>query len=213
MTFTTANHRAAPNGNRLSIPAHLEALIYKPDLKPFNWRKQVKDVERVTRQVEREKEMQLQRKRIEEERKRREKIAKFEIDRKRNADFYNKAQLMIDEDSGQITYHNKYLEHPMRAERIIAIFCKAFDIPEIELLEFTRKYAIVKKRQVLMWILKKSGKQSLSGIGRRMSGRDHSTVLHAVRKVDETPALLELAEEMQATVLFLEREAYGNGYI
>lgn len=212
MTFITPNQRtsSAPNGSRLGMPSHLEALIYKPDLKPFNWRKQVKDVQRITRQVEREQEMQLQRQKIEEERKRRQKIAKFEIDRKRNADAYNKSQLKICKDSGEVTIHNKYLKHPMRTERLISIFCKALNLTQTNLMAAGRKVEIVKNRHILMWILHRNTGISYSALGRRIGGRDHSTAMHAIRKVNDRKFLLSLAEEVQATVLFLEREAYGD---
>lgn len=216
MTFISPDQRtsSAPNGSRLGMPSHLEALIYKPDLKPFNWRKQVKDVQRITRQVEREQEMQLQRQKIEEERKRRQKMAKFEIDRKRNLDAY-KAQLKIDKETGLAKFQNKYLSHQMRFERLISIFCKAFGVSHESLIGDSRKRDVVKNRQLIMWLLNQDENlqgpaKSLSAIGRRFGNRDHSTVLHSVRKINETKPLLRLAEEMQATVLFLEREAYGD---
>lgn len=191
------------------MPSHLEALIYKPDLKPFNWRKQVKDVQRITRQAEREQEMQLQRQKIEEERKRRQKMAKFEIDRKRNLDAY-KAQLKIDKETGLAKFQNKYLSHPMRSERLILIFCKAFNVTQTDLMAAGRKVEIVKHRQILMWLLHRNTGISYSALGRRIGGRDHSTAMHAIRKVNDRKLLLSLAEEVQATVLFLEREAYGD---
>jgi chromosomal replication initiator protein len=36
-----------------------------------------------------------------------------------------------------------------------------------------------------MYLAKKLTSRSLPDIGRRFGGRDHSTVLHAVRKIDE----------------------------
>jgi chromosomal replication initiator protein len=40
-------------------------------------------------------------------------------------------------------------------------------------------------RQVGMYLAKKLTSRSLPEIGRRFGGRDHSTVLHAVRKIDD----------------------------
>ena len=210
MTFITAEQRAssAPNGNRLGMPAHLEALIYK-DLKPINWRNECRQLEQLTKNAERENKLQRQQKKKETERKRREKIAQFEIDRKRNADFYNRAQLKIDEISGEVTYRNAYLQSTVRCDRLISIFCRAFTADLSELMDKGRKIELVKHRQILMWILHESAGQTYSSIARKF-GRDHSTVMHSVKKVHRTECLLKLAEEMQATVLFLEREAYGD---
>lgn len=48
-----------------------------------------------------------------------------------------------------------------------------------------RRYKnLVAERQVLMWLTKKHTGLSLPQIGRLFGGRDHSTVLHAVRKTE-----------------------------
>jgi chromosomal replication initiator protein len=48
-------------------------------------------------------------------------------------------------------------------------------------------------RQVAMWLAKQITTRSLPDIGRRFGGRDHTTVLHAVRRIEalkaEDPAL------------------------
>jgi chromosomal replication initiator protein len=40
-------------------------------------------------------------------------------------------------------------------------------------------------RQIGMYLAKKLTSRSLPEIGRRFGGRDHSTVLHAVRKIED----------------------------
>jgi chromosomal replication initiator protein len=58
---------------------------------------------------------------------------------------------------------------------------------------------VVRPRQVAMYLAKTLTLRSLPEIGRRFGGRDHTTVLHAVRKIenlvnnDNT-----LAEEIEA---------------
>jgi len=42
---------------------------------------------------------------------------------------------------------------------------------------------VVKPRQIAMYISKEMTNQSLPDIGRRFGGRDHTTVLHAVKKI------------------------------
>jgi chromosomal replication initiator protein len=40
-------------------------------------------------------------------------------------------------------------------------------------------------RQTAMWLCKQLTTRSLPDIGRRFGGRDHTTVLHAVRRIEE----------------------------
>jgi hypothetical protein len=69
-------------------------------------------------------------------------------------------------------------------EDCIKFICKTELISRIELLSHRRTVAIVAPRQKLMWLCKKYTRRSLPEIGRALGGRDHTTVLHAVRKYD-----------------------------
>ncbi|WP_334175968.1 helix-turn-helix domain-containing protein, partial [Pseudoxanthobacter sp.] len=44
---------------------------------------------------------------------------------------------------------------------------------------------IVRPRQIAMYLAKTMTPRSLPEIGRQFGGRDHTTVLHAVRKIEE----------------------------
>ena len=63
---------------------------------------------------------------------------------------------------------------------------------------------IVRPRQVAMYLLKKGCHLSLPDIGRRLGGRDHTTVLHAVRKIEvligRDPELASEIEALTVTV-------------
>ena len=48
-----------------------------------------------------------------------------------------------------------------------------------------RQRSIARPRQVAMWLAKRLTTRSLPDIGRRFGGRDHTTVMHGVRKIDE----------------------------
>jgi len=48
-----------------------------------------------------------------------------------------------------------------------------------------RARAVARPRQVAMYLAKQLTARSLPEIGRKFGGRDHTTVMHAVRKVDE----------------------------
>jgi chromosomal replication initiator protein len=52
----------------------------------------------------------------------------------------------------------------------------------------TRKREILEPRQIFMWLIRNKTAISLSNIGKICGGRDHSTVIHACRKVDDYAA-------------------------
>ena len=54
-----------------------------------------------------------------------------------------------------------------------------------ELLSARRARNIARPRQVAMYLAKQHTSRSLPEIGRKFGGRDHTTVMHAVRKVDD----------------------------
>jgi chromosomal replication initiator protein len=57
---------------------------------------------------------------------------------------------------------------------------------------------IVRPRQVAMYLAKMMTPRSLPEIGRRFGGRDHTTVLHAVRKIeDQIGGDVKMAQEME----------------
>lgn len=51
-----------------------------------------------------------------------------------------------------------------------------------------RSRAVVRPRQVAMYLAKQLTPRSLPEIGRKFGGRDHTTVIHAVRKIEELSA-------------------------
>ena len=48
-----------------------------------------------------------------------------------------------------------------------------------------RAVAIARPRQIAMYLAKRLTTRSLPEIGRKFGGRDHSTVIHAVRRIEE----------------------------
>jgi chromosomal replication initiator protein len=51
-----------------------------------------------------------------------------------------------------------------------------------------RARAVARPRQVAMYLSKQLTSRSLPEIGRMFGGRDHTTVMHAVRKIEELRA-------------------------
>jgi len=86
----------------------------------------------------------------------------------------------------------------VRIEDIQRIVARHYNVSKNELLSNRRTRTIVKPRQVAMYLSKALTPRSLPEIGRRFGGRDHTTVLHAVRKI-ETQAVGDttLAQELE----------------
>jgi chromosomal replication initiator protein len=60
-----------------------------------------------------------------------------------------------------------------------------FNIKISEMQSARRARAVARPRQVAMYLAKQLTSRSLPEIGRKFGGRDHTTVMHAVRKVEE----------------------------
>lgn len=90
----------------------------------------------------------------------------------------------------------------VRIEDILRVVGRHYAVPRADLLSPRRARSIVRPRQVGMYLAKKLTPRSLPEIGRRFGGRDHSTVLHAVRKIEE---LLKTDDKLAREVTLLIR--------
>ncbi len=73
----------------------------------------------------------------------------------------------------------------VRIEDIQRVVARHYNVSKTELLSNRRTRTIVKPRQIAMYLAKIMTPRSLPEIGRRFGGRDHTTVLHAVRKIED----------------------------
>ncbi len=73
----------------------------------------------------------------------------------------------------------------VRIEDILKIVARHYKVPRNELLSSRRSRDVVRPRQIAMYLAKSLTSRSLPEIGRRFGGRDHTTVLHSVRKVEQ----------------------------
>ena len=87
----------------------------------------------------------------------------------------------------------------VKIEDIQKLVASHYSVSRADILSSRRTAAVVKPRQVAMFLAKMLTLRSLPEIGRRFGGRDHTTVLHAVRKIE---ALVgndtALAEEVES---------------
>ncbi|MFZ5746813.1 MAG: chromosomal replication initiator protein DnaA [Pseudomonadota bacterium] len=70
-------------------------------------------------------------------------------------------------------------------EEIQKAVCARFEVKQIDLLSARRAVAIARPRQIAMYLAKRLTTRSLPEIGRKFGNRDHSTVIHAVRRIEE----------------------------
>ena len=95
----------------------------------------------------------------------------------------------------------------IRIDDILKIVGRHYNVARADLLSPRRARSVVVPRQVGMYLAKKLTPRSLPEIGRRFGGRDHSTVLHAVRKIEELIKSDDrLAREVALLIRLIEQQ-------
>lgn len=93
----------------------------------------------------------------------------------------------------------------VKIEDIQRVVAKHYNVSKQDLLSSRRTRSIVWPRQIAMFLAKTMTPRSLPEIGRRFGGRDHTTVLHAVRKVEDLVGTDEvLAQEIDVLKRMLD---------
>lgn len=89
----------------------------------------------------------------------------------------------------------------VKIEEIQKIVAQHYNVSRSDILSSRRTATVVRPRQIAMYLAKTMTLRSLPEIGRRFGGRDHTTVLHAVRKIEglvgQDPALNEEVEVLK----------------
>ena len=82
---------------------------------------------------------------------------------------------------------SRYFEQPkeqiITPDTVMALVARHFDVSLAALNSASREREVVRARQVAMYLIRKLTDSSLPSIGRAFGGKDHSTVLHAIRKI------------------------------
>ena len=95
----------------------------------------------------------------------------------------------------------------VRIDDILKVIGRHYNVARADLLSPRRARSVVVPRQVGMYLAKKLTPRSLPEIGRRFGGRDHSTVLHAVRKIEELMKSDDrLAREVALLIRLIEQQ-------
>ena len=87
----------------------------------------------------------------------------------------------------------------VRIEDIQRVVARHYNVSRSDLVSARRTANVVRPRQIAMYLAKMLTLRSLPEIGRRFGGRDHTTVLHAVRKIEGLIGTdIALAAEIEA---------------
>ncbi len=115
----------------------------------------------------------------------------------------NKKAVTLDLAKQMIDKFVKNTAREVSIDYIQKVVCDYFDLP-IELLKSkTRKREVVQARQIAMYFAKKMTKSSLASIGAHCGGKDHATVLHACRTVNN---LMETDKEFKGYLVDLDKK-------
>ena len=86
-------------------------------------------------------------------------------------------------------------ERKVTVDEIIRKVAAHYNLKINDILSARRARAVARPRQIAMYLAKQLTSKSLPDIGRRFGGRDHTTVIHAVKKVTELKAIDPAIEE------------------
>jgi chromosomal replication initiator protein len=76
-------------------------------------------------------------------------------------------------------------EKPLGIEQVQKAVCEFYNVRHVDLVGVRKHKDIAQPRQVAMYLARKLTGASLPDIARRFGNRDHTTVLHAVRKLEK----------------------------
>ena len=91
----------------------------------------------------------------------------------------------------------------INVEVIQNLVASHFNLNIQELLSPRRSRSLARPRQIAMYLAKQHTTNSLPDIGRKFSNRDHTTVIHAVKKIDE---LIKNDNEIKKNVIDLKKK-------
>jgi chromosomal replication initiator protein len=96
-------------------------------------------------------------------------------------------------------------ERKVTIDEIIRKVAEHYTLRMSDMLSARRARSVARPRQVAMYLAKTLTSRSLPEIGRRFGGRDHTTVIHAVRKIEELKKTdSQVAEDVELLRRMLE---------
>jgi chromosomal replication initiator protein len=115
----------------------------------------------------------------------------------------NKKEITLDLTRNVIDKLVKNSKKEISVDYIQKIVCDYFNISPDQLHSKTRKREIVQARQIAMFFSKSLTKSSLASIGSQIGGKDHATVLHACKTVNN---LMDTDKRFKQTIENIEKK-------
>ncbi len=94
------------------------------------------------------------------------------------------SRLTLDEAQAILRPHLRGAEKRITIDDIQKATSEHYGLKQADLISERRNRSVARPRQAAMWLAKQLTTRSLPDIGRRFGGRDHTTVLHAVRRIE-----------------------------
>jgi chromosomal replication initiator protein len=95
-------------------------------------------------------------------------------------------------------------DRPVAIEQIQRTICDYYNVKHAELIGVRKHKEIAQPRQVAMYLARKMTNSSFPDIAKKFGNRDHTTVMHAVRKVEtqskKDPGMLSMLEALEKTL-------------
>jgi len=114
----------------------------------------------------------------------------------------NKKAITLDLAVDMINKIVKQSKHEITIDYIQKIVCDYFNMPIDSLQSKTRKREVVQARQIAMFFSKSLTKSSLTSIGSQIGHKDHATVLHACKTVNN---LIDTDKQFKTDVEEIEK--------
>lgn len=92
-------------------------------------------------------------------------------------------------------------------EDILETVSEFYDVPKEKIINGGRKREYVKPRQIVMFLLRKELKESYPYIGKKLGGKDHTTVIHAVKKIKENK---EEDKSLSSEISLIKEQLYNK---
>ena len=104
----------------------------------------------------------------------------------------------------RVMKHNMRTEQkPVTMDAIIESACAHYNIKQEEIYGKSRKANIVLVRQLSMYLAQQHTKLTISKIGTLVGGRNHATVIHSVKTIEDR---MKVDKEFRKTVAELENK-------
>lgn len=105
---------------------------------------------------------------------------------------------------------NENLKKSIHPDDVISSICEFYGIKMTQLKGIKRDAKLVRARQACMYVLKKETGLTYAEIGNLLGGRDHTTIMHGVEKIEGLLGAQKLTEEALGIKEFNQKNSVEN---